>query len=44
MEITIVPSPGEASRLAGAYIASIVRSSPVPVLGLATGSTPIGLY
>src|SRR5262249_53019693 len=34
----------EVSREAGRIVASAVRSKPDIVLGLATGSTPLGLY
>lgn len=44
MEIVILPTPEEVGRVAAARIASIVRRKPTAVIGLATGSSPQGLY
>lgn len=44
MEIVILPTPEEVGRVAAARIASIVRRRPSAVIGLATGSSPQGLY
>lgn len=44
MKIQTFPSYDEMSRQAADIIASIVRTKPDAVLGLATGSTPIGTY
>lgn len=44
MEVIIQPSQEAASLLAAKMIASLVRRKPAAVLGLATGSTPLGLY
>lgn len=44
MEIVIVDSPAVGAALVGGAIAAIVTNRPTPVLGLATGSTPSGVY
>ena len=44
MDVVIVDSYKEMSRVAAQLIAEGVRSEPACVLGLATGSTPIGTY
>jgi glucosamine-6-phosphate deaminase len=44
MEILILPTPEAAGALAARYVARLVREKPRAVLGLATGSTPVGLY
>ena len=44
MEVIISKDAGTASKKAAKYIADIVRRKPRCVLGLATGSTPLGLY
>jgi glucosamine-6-phosphate deaminase len=44
MEVIIQPTAQEASALAARIFAVLVRSKPTAVLGLATGSTPLGLY
>jgi glucosamine-6-phosphate deaminase len=44
MEVIIQPSAQEASLLAAKFVAREIRSNPETVLGLATGSTPLGLY
>ena len=44
MEIIILPSPEEVAVVAAERVAEIVRVKPRAVLGLATGSSPLGLY
>ena len=44
MEVVICRDYDEMSRKAAAVVAGIVRRKPNAVLGLATGSTPLGLY
>jgi glucosamine-6-phosphate deaminase len=44
MEIVIVRDAAEAGRVAALKIASVVRRDPEAVLGLATGSSPTGIY
>lgn len=44
MEVIIQPDYESASRLAADIVEKLVRNKPDCVLGLATGSTPIGLY
>ena len=44
MEIIIQPSPEAGSVIAAQIIAKLVRTKPDCVLGLATGSTPLGTY
>ncbi len=44
MNISIFPDYAELSRAVAARIAQIVREKPDAVLGLATGSTPLGVY
>ena len=44
MEIIIQPTPEAGSIIAARIIAKIVREKPDCVLGLATGSTPLGTY
>lgn len=44
MEVVIRNDAEEASRLAAGFIARAIRRKPDAVLGLATGSTPLGLY
>ncbi len=44
MEIVICKTKEEASRKAAAMITSAVKANPKIVLGLATGSTPVGMY
>ena len=44
MEVIIQPSAQEASALAARIFGMLVRAKPSAVLGLATGSTPLGLY
>ena len=44
MEVIIQPTPESAGILAAHIVAQLVRNKPTAVLGLATGSTPLGLY
>ncbi len=44
MEVIIVPSAAAGAETAARIIEKIVRTRPQAVLGLATGSTPLGLY
>ncbi|MBQ7252681.1 MAG: glucosamine-6-phosphate deaminase [Kiritimatiellae bacterium] len=44
MQIRTVPAYQEMSAIAAGMIAAILRANPAAVLGLATGSTPIGTY
>jgi len=44
MEIIIQPTPEAATAVAARLIARLLRDKPDAVLGLATGSTPLGLY
>jgi glucosamine-6-phosphate deaminase len=44
MEVIVKNTYEEMSRLAAEMIAKVVRSKPNAVLGLATGSTPVGTY
>lgn len=44
MEVIIAPSAGEASAEAARIAAALIRAKPRAVLGLATGSTPLGFY
>ena len=44
MNVQTCPSYEEMSRKAAEIIAGVVRSKPNAVLGLATGSTPVGTY
>jgi glucosamine-6-phosphate deaminase len=44
MEVIILPTAAEASEVAARLVARQVREKPDSVLGLATGSTPCGLY
>lgn len=44
MEIIITADPAAAADLAARRIRDLVRGKPSAVLGLATGSTPLGLY
>lgn len=44
MEIVICKTKEEASRKAAAMITAAVKANPKIVLGLATGSTPVGMY
>ncbi len=44
MRVIVVPTKEEMGKVAGEIAASVMRSKAHPVLGLATGSTPIPLY
>jgi glucosamine-6-phosphate deaminase len=44
MEVIVKNSYEEMSRLAAEMIAKVIRSKPNAVIGLATGSTPVGTY
>ncbi len=44
MEIIVLPTPEESSRIAARLVAKQIRHKPHSVLGLATGSTPLMLY
>ena len=44
MEVVMKETPEEMSKLAAEIIADLVRRKPRAVLGLATGSTPLGTY
>ncbi|MBT1672992.1 glucosamine-6-phosphate deaminase [Curtobacterium flaccumfaciens] len=44
MEIIILPTSEEVGRVAAAKIASVVAKKPSAVIGLATGSSPQGIY
>jgi len=44
MEVIITPSPEEGALSAARILDHVVRAKPAAVLGLATGSTPLGLY
>ena len=44
MEVVICKTKEEASRLAADMITAAVKKNPKLVLGLATGSTPVGMY
>jgi len=44
MEILICPSYEDLSRAAADIVADVINNKPNAVLGLATGSTPLGLY
>lgn len=44
MEVVIVPTPAAVGRVAAAKVAAVVTGDPEPVIGLATGSSPQGIY
>ncbi len=44
MEVVVRESPEEMAKLSAEMIADIIRRKPRTVLGLATGSTPLGTY
>lgn len=44
MEVIIQPTPEAAAQTAALIGANLIRKKPNAVLGLATGSTPLGLY
>jgi glucosamine-6-phosphate deaminase len=44
MEIVILKDSGAVARFGSAVLADVVRKDPEAVLGLATGSSPLGIY
>lgn len=44
MEMILQPDAEAASKVAARLVAAVVREKPDAVLGMATGSTPLGLY
>lgn len=44
MEVVVLPSYEEMSRAAAQVVADVMNAKPNAVLGMATGSTPLGLY
>lgn len=44
MRVIIVPDGAEVGRRAARFVSDLVRRKPAVVLGLATGSSPVGLY
>ena len=44
MEVVIAADPDAAAQVVADVIAHVVRERPAPVLGLATGSSPLGAY
>jgi glucosamine-6-phosphate deaminase len=44
MRVILVPSAEEVARRAARFVANLVRTKRPAVLGLATGSSPLGLY
>jgi glucosamine-6-phosphate deaminase len=44
VEIIILPTAAEVGRVAAAKIASVAAKNPAPVIGLATGSSPLSIY
>ncbi|MVA76562.1 glucosamine-6-phosphate deaminase [Auraticoccus sp. F435] len=44
MEIVICPDADEVGRVAAAKVAQVCRAAETPVLGLATGSSPLAIY
>src|SRR3954471_17605921 len=44
MEVVVLPSYEEMSRAAAHVVADVLNAKPNAVLGMATGSTPLGLY
>ena len=44
MEIVIAPNYDEMSKQAAAVVADVLNTKPNAVIGMATGSTPLGLY
>jgi glucosamine-6-phosphate deaminase len=44
MRVIVENSPDSVSRTAAQFLAAVVRHKPTCVLGLATGSTPLGMY
>ena len=44
MEVIVQKTPEEMSRAAAREVANVLNAKPNAVLGMATGSTPLGLY
>ena len=44
MEVVVLPTYEEMSKSAAAIIADVLNAKPNAVLGMATGSTPLGVY
>jgi glucosamine-6-phosphate deaminase len=44
MRVIVESSPEQVAKTAGLFVAALIRKKPTCVLGLATGSTPLGLY
>jgi glucosamine-6-phosphate deaminase len=44
MEVVVLPTYAEMSRAAAQVVAEVLNAKPNAVLGMATGSTPLGLY
>jgi glucosamine-6-phosphate deaminase len=44
MEVVVLPNYEEMSRAAAQIVADVLNAKPNAVLGMATGSTPLGLY
>lgn len=44
MEIVILAEPADVARAAAAQVVDLVRNHRAAVLGLATGSSPLGVY
>ncbi len=44
MEIIILPDADAASQYAARVVARLIAKKPAAILGLATGSTPLGFY
>src|ERR687895_477766 len=44
MEVVVLPSYEDMSRAAAQLVADVLNTKPNAVLGMATGSTPLGLY
>ncbi|MGY1733321.1 glucosamine-6-phosphate deaminase [Geodermatophilus sp. SYSU D01045] len=44
MEVVVLPGPDDVARVAADVVADVVRRRPAAVLGLATGSSPVGVY
>jgi glucosamine-6-phosphate deaminase len=44
MRVIVEASPAQVARRAAQFVAALVSKKPTCVLGLATGSTPLGLY
>src|SRR3954464_8619490 len=44
MEVVVLPTYEQMSRAAAQVVADVLNAKPNAVLGMATGSTPLGLY